>query len=105
MAFHYFAYGSNLWAPRLRTRCPSASFVTTGRLPGWSVAYRKPGADGTAKLDLVPAPGRAAHGAVYEIHDTDAAALDDDERGVLGRQSPVQGTDHRSPAMRLPVPS
>ncbi len=81
MTFLYFAYGSNLWHPRMLERCPSATVVATGSVDGFDVAYRKPGVDGTAKLDLVERPGGAAHGVVYRIGQEESPALDAAEPG------------------------
>jgi hypothetical protein len=81
MAFAYFAYGSNLWPLRMRSRCPSAVVIASARLAGWEVRYAKPGRDGTAKLDIVPAPGAEVHGAVYAIDERDRPSLDAAEPG------------------------
>lgn len=74
--FRYFAYGSNLWPPRMTSRCPSAEVVGTARLDGWAPVYDKPGADGTAKLNIRPEPDSSVEGVVYEIDDADRASLD-----------------------------
>jgi GNAT superfamily N-acetyltransferase len=76
MTFRYFAYGSNMWEPWLRSRCPSARRVGQASLEGWRAVYDKPGADGSAKLNIRPDAGQVTHGVVYEIDDSDRAALD-----------------------------
>lgn len=76
MSFRYFAYGSNLWLPQLRSRCPSAVPVGTAKLHDWELRYDKPSRDGSAKLDIVPSLGSLVHGAVMEIDDADRPALD-----------------------------
>lgn len=81
MSFLYFAYGSNLWPERLGSRCPSAAPVTRASLRGWTVVYDKPGADGTAKMNLRPSAGSVARGVVYEIEDPDRPSLDSSEPG------------------------
>lgn len=81
MTFLYFAYGSNLWLPRMQERCPSATVVGVGSVAGLAVAYRKPGVDGTAKLDLVDRLDGAVHGAVYEIAAGESDLLDAAEPG------------------------
>lgn len=81
MAFRYFAYGSNLWAPRMRSRCPTARLIGPAVLDGWVAGYVKPGADGTAKLGIRPRLGGRVAGVVYEIDDRDRAALDAAEEG------------------------
>lgn len=81
MAFAYFAYGSNLWPARMRSRCPSAVAIASAELGGWEIRYAKPGRDGTAKLDIVERPGAAVHGAVYAIEGEDRRSLDAAEPG------------------------
>lgn len=76
MTFRYFAYGSNLWEPWLRSRCPSASAVGTARLEGWTGVYDKPSVDGSAKLNIRPDPDGSIEGVVYEINDSERGALD-----------------------------
>jgi mycothiol synthase len=76
MTFRYFAYGSNMWEPWLRSRCPSARTVGTARLEGWGAVYDKPGADGSAKLNIRPGASAVTHGVVYEIANSERAALD-----------------------------
>ena len=81
MTFLYFAYGSNLWLPRMLERCPSATAVGVGSVSGMTVGYRKPGVDGTAKLDLVDRPEATVHGAVYQIAADESDRLDTAEPG------------------------
>jgi ribosomal protein S18 acetylase RimI-like enzyme len=76
MSFRYFAYGSNLWVPQMRSRCSSARPVRTAVLEGWDLAYDKPSTDGSAKLNIRPAPGGSVHGVVYELSDDDRPVLD-----------------------------
>jgi hypothetical protein len=76
MSFRYFAYGSNLWLPRMVARCASARFVSTAVVVSWRAVYDKPSLDGSAKLNLRPDPESTVSGVVYEIDDGDRAALD-----------------------------
>ena len=71
MTFHYFAYGSNLWPPQLRSRCPSARDVGSAVLKGWAPVYDKPSADGSAKLSIVEEVDAQVHGALYEIDEAE----------------------------------
>ncbi len=72
----YFAYGSNLHAPRLRGRVPSARPVAVARLPGFALVFGKRGGDGSAKCDIVPVDDAAVWGAVYRIHCAEQPRLD-----------------------------
>ena len=76
LTFTYFAYGSNVWVPRMLSRCASAEVVGPAHLEGWKVVYDKPSVDGSAKLNIRRADGERVHGLVYEIDDADSAALD-----------------------------
>lgn len=72
----YFAYGSNLHAPRLRGRVPSAHTAAIARLPGFALVFGKGGRDGSAKCNIVPATDAVVWGAVYRIARTEQPALD-----------------------------
>lgn len=76
MAFRYFAYGSNMWTPRMVARCPSARVVETAVLHGWRRVYDKPSVDGSAKLNIRPHHAGRVPGVVYRIDDADRAGLD-----------------------------
>lgn len=71
----YFAYGSNMHEARMRARVPSAHYYDIARLPGYCLAFRKQGADGSAKCDLDPFDPETVWGVVY--------CLDADERPLL----------------------
>lgn len=81
MTFLYFAYGSNLWPPQLRTRCPSAREVGSAVLEGWTPVYAKPSVDGSAKLSIEREKGARVHGALYRIDEEERPALDRAEPG------------------------
>ena len=81
MPFLYFAYGSNLWPPQIRSRCRSATAIGTARLDDWTICYNKPSVDGSAKLNLVPAEHYRVEGVLYEVADDDREALDAAEPG------------------------
>jgi hypothetical protein len=76
MTFRYFAYGSNMWAPRMRSRCPSARVVGTAILQGWQRVYDKPSVDGSAKLNIRREPSSSVPGVVYEIDPLERHLLD-----------------------------
>jgi ribosomal protein S18 acetylase RimI-like enzyme len=81
VTFRYFAYGSNLWVPHMRSRCPSATPVATATIRGWQVTYDKPSGDGSAKLNIRRDPGAAAPGVIYDIEEGERPALDAAEPG------------------------
>lgn len=73
----YFAYGSNMFSPRLRARCPSARFVTTAGADCHDLRFDKMGLDDSGKGNLVPGPnGHHVHGALFELDASDTALLD-----------------------------
>lgn len=81
----YFAYGSNLYWPRMKARVPSARFCAVGKLNGHVLEFHKKGADGSAKCNAYPT-GRLVdemYGVVFDIHASERSILDDIEG--LGR--------------------
>jgi len=72
----YFAYGSNMYTPRMQARVPSARAVGAGRVPGYRVAFRKLGGDGSSKCDLEVAPEDTAWGVLYRLPASEQPALD-----------------------------
>ena len=73
---YYFAYGSNMLTRRMRARVPSARVVAVARLPEYRIDFRKQGADGSMKCDLVPDEIETAWGVVYQIDPGERGALD-----------------------------
>lgn len=75
---NYFAYGSNLYWPRMKQRVPSAQFVAVGKLSGHVLKFHKRGADGSAKCN-VHATGLAddeMYGVVFNIDAQERPLLD-----------------------------
>lgn len=89
MSLLYFAYGSNMYPPRMRARAPSAEFVDIGRLRGWRPACNKHGRDGSGKANLVSHPGREVWGVLYRVDGGDLVLLDEVERGYRRMSFPV----------------
>lgn len=52
----YFAYGSNLCLPRLRSRVPSVALVGTAVLSGYELRWHKRSTDTSGKCDVIAAP-------------------------------------------------
>lgn len=75
----YFAYGSNLYLPRMQRRVPSAMPVSVAELPEYRLAFHKQGRDGSAKCSIEPAPEESVWGVVYRIDPLERPALDEAE--------------------------
>jgi len=73
-----FAYGSNMSSARLQARLPGARRLGLARLPGYELRFHKRGADGSAKLDVVPAEAVSAQvlGVLYALTTAEKARLD-----------------------------
>jgi len=71
----YAAYGSNLHPRRLTERTPSAEFLGTAEVPGWSLTFTKRGGDGSGKCNIVEADAEI-HVAVYRLDPGEVAVLD-----------------------------
>ncbi|WP_036229038.1 gamma-glutamylcyclotransferase family protein [Marinobacterium jannaschii] len=67
MFLNYFAYGSNMSAPRLAARVPGLEVLTVGRLAGYALCWHKPGRDGSGKCDIVRSSGHDVYGVVYRL--------------------------------------
>ncbi len=76
---HYFAYGSNLWYPRMRQRVGPLPRPRVATLDGYGLRWHKRSRDGSGKCDIVPSPGNVVHGAIYELAPAQLATLDDIE--------------------------
>jgi gamma-glutamylcyclotransferase len=76
----YFAYGSNLGASVLRTRCPRARQVGIASIVGYRIGFpRKSVYRGGGVADLVPAPGSLVWGALFDLGYDGFDALDEYE--------------------------
>jgi hypothetical protein len=80
-ATYYFAYGSNLYIPRLAARVPSAVPETIGYVDRYRLAFHKRSVDGSAKADAVWTEQRDDRiwGAVYRFHLDEQPMLDKHE--------------------------
>ena len=76
MSLAYFAYGSNLWLPRIQERCPSAEPIGPTWLHGWALVFDKPSTDGSAKANIREVPGTSTPGVLYEIDPAHRILLD-----------------------------
>ena len=75
---YYFAYGSNLWRPRLEERVGETQLVAVGKVAGSALRWHKRGGDGSGKCDAFTTPCHEAElfGAVFSMSVSQAAALD-----------------------------
>jgi len=83
MNLNYFAYGSNLFAPRLVQRVQSTQIYTTAVLPGHELRFHKNGADGSAKANafFTNDEEHRVHGVLYKMMATERHLLDQCEGG------------------------
>jgi hypothetical protein len=99
----YFAYGSNLASRRMLARVPGARARGRAVLDGFRLLADKPGRDGSAKLNLVRAPGACVWGAVWALREPDLLVLDRFEGGyarvalsVRSEAAPLAATTYLS---------
>lgn len=86
----YFAYGSNMNWTQMQRRCPSSRFFAVGRLLDYEFGITRHSRlrrCGTA--NVVPSPGQAVWGIVYDISDPDLCVLDGFEDGYRREILPV----------------
>lgn len=79
----YFAYGSNMYMPRIQRWAKSARHILSMEIPGFVMKFNKLGEDGSAKCNIVHT-GKdedTVAGVVFEMTATDVAMLDEVERG------------------------
>ena len=77
MRHRYFAYGSNLDAEQMRTRCPDAEQIGPAELPGYRLAFTGHNRSwGGAVATLCADPQRRAAGILWSLSDADLEHLD-----------------------------
>jgi len=76
--FLNFAYGSNMFTPRLHKRCPSARAQGIAFLSGHDLRWHKRSTDGSGKCDIVATKDtkRSVFGVLFEIAMGEKPALD-----------------------------
>jgi gamma-glutamylcyclotransferase (GGCT)/AIG2-like uncharacterized protein YtfP len=103
MSVLYFAYGSNLKESRMRERVSSARMEAVAFLEHHRLACNKRGRDGSAKANLVRAPGDRVWGVLYRLEKAHLAVLDRFESGyerVEVEVSTAAGGSHRASTYR-----
>lgn len=74
---YYFAYGSNMNHNQMKERCPSSIFIKSVFLKDHKFVY-----DGNSDIrkgavgNVIESPGEIVWGGLFEINNTDLAALD-----------------------------
>ena len=74
----YFAYGSNLFIPKMRKAVPSVVPCGVARLKGYTLKFHKESKDKSAKCDAFKTGSEkdVVHGVVYEIDEKEKRNLD-----------------------------
>jgi hypothetical protein len=97
----YFAYGSNMVVERMRERGAPFTSARPAVLRGHGLVFDKRGFDGSARANVVPAPGGLVHGVLYDLEEGSLEALMGFESGydlqvveveVPGPDGPVRAT-------------
>lgn len=79
--YKYFAYGSNMYSPRLRQRVPGAKAEWNASLPGYRLVFNKISRDGSAKANIEKAGSglQAVHGVLILLNEAQLKMLDQAE--------------------------
>lgn len=88
MSFRCFAYGSNMFTPKMRAAAPSAKFIAVGSVSRYVFRFNKESDDGSGKGNIV-GTGDAddiVWGVIFNIDDRDRAALDASEGGYDSKE-------------------
>ncbi len=77
----YFAYGSNMFSPRLRERVPSAVAIGTGFVNERRLTFDKVSCDGSGKCDIQASKNQKdqVYGVLFEIAAEEKRNLDEAE--------------------------
>jgi len=74
----YFAYGSNMYTKRLRSRVPSCRFCRVASLSGYTIKFHKRSTDDSGKCNAYRTDSATDEliGVVFEIADSEKPELD-----------------------------
>jgi gamma-glutamylcyclotransferase (GGCT)/AIG2-like uncharacterized protein YtfP len=76
----YFAYGRNLGSAVMELACPEHRYLGRAELPHHRLAFtRRSQRTGSGVADVLAAPGQSVWGALYQLAQSDLAALDQKE--------------------------
>ncbi|MEM7117025.1 MAG: gamma-glutamylcyclotransferase family protein [Chloroflexota bacterium] len=88
---NYFAYGSNLSTAYIRDYCPSATFIMRASLPNYEIQFRRYSTDLQGGISsIIETPGAMVQGVLYDIEESELAALDileDVPQGIYLRET------------------
>ena len=77
MAIKYFAYGSNLDLPQMKSRCPESKLISKGSLSGYRLTFNRFSSGwGGGVADVIQEQDSKVWGLIFEISDTDLERLD-----------------------------
>ena len=78
MKVPYFAYGSNLCLPRLRSRVPGVQPIERTCLDGYELRWHKRSGDGSGKCSISPSVGKplVVYGVLFQIPEEEKHLLD-----------------------------
>lgn len=76
MGYLCFAYGSNMFEQRFRSRVPHAQFMSTATLSGYSLKFHKRSSDGSAKCNVVVDESDEVLGILFRVPANEKARLD-----------------------------
>jgi hypothetical protein len=91
----YLAHGSNIDRPQLQVRCPTARFVSIGKVEGYRLCFpRWSAVRASAIASIEPAKGESVWGALYDV---DQAGLDrlDVAEGCFPDREPDRNASRR----------
>ena len=92
----YFAYGSNMYAPRMRERIQSAEIQDIAVLEDYRLRFHKRGQDGSGKCDIVKSPGHNVFGVLYAVSPGALLYLDQIEAAPTADQIELSLDDHEN---------
>ncbi|HEX4482343.1 MAG TPA: gamma-glutamylcyclotransferase family protein [Solirubrobacteraceae bacterium] len=80
MSILYFAYGSNMDAATMERHCPDYRVLGAAELRDHRLGFtRRSKRTGTGVADILPAPGESVWGVLYDLDDSQLAAIDEKE--------------------------
>lgn len=74
MSKTYIAYGSNMDMEQMAYRCPDATLLGTGLIPGYQLLFKGSGSGAYATIE--PKKGSVVPAYIWKISDADEARLD-----------------------------